>query len=197
MLTNLRSYHESFEPEKIQVISGLIDDLVMLGEPPTGYRLYALEIRSCLSVGLLLAALSVSTSLLDLFVRDLVVAVRLQSKHDGDMRFWSEVEREAEEDKSLRFDGMLEELRLTVILPDDVELLSQFYAKTRIPLAHGLVRRLTSQGMMPEFWENMFPDSTRGTGLEDHLEDTALSDVSFVLVMMKKYRPWLVRRYSL
>lgn len=192
----LRSYRVSFEPEKAQAIQEILDSLAILGEPPTGYRLYTSEIQSCLSVGLLLAAVSVSTPLLDLFVRDLAVAARIQSKLDGDMRLRGEVERQVEEEKSLRFDQMLDELTSTVILPNDVESLRQFYTTKRIH-AHGLVRRLGSDGIVPGFWHDMFPDLARGTALEDRLEDTAISDISFVVEMMKKYRPWLVRRYSL
>lgn len=196
MQKNLRSYRESFEPEKAEVIGRIIEDLVVIGEPPTGYRLYTSEIQSCLSVGLLLAALSVSASLLDLFVRDLTVAARIQSKFEGNMRLRGEVERQVEEEKSLRFDQMLDELITTVILPKDVGCLRQFYATKRIPLVHGLVRRLAADGFMPESWLDMAPVLARGNALEDRLEDTAIGDMLFVVGMMKTYRPWLVRRYN-
>jgi hypothetical protein len=79
----LRPYTESFEPETANAIRQLIDDLIVLGEGPMGYGLYTSEIQSCLSVGLLLAAVSVSTALLELFIRDMTVALRIESKHDG------------------------------------------------------------------------------------------------------------------
>jgi len=55
----LRTYQESFEPDTSRRITALIDDLESLGEPPTGYCFYTTETQSCLSVGLLLAAVSI------------------------------------------------------------------------------------------------------------------------------------------
>jgi len=194
MPKTLRPYTEAFEQEKAHVIAGLIDDLETLGKEPTGYRIYTSEIQSCLSVGLLLAVISVSASLLELFVRDLTIAARIQKQRGGDMRLRGEVERQLEEDKSLRFDSMLRETNFS---DDDVKALSQFYAKIRIPFAHGLVRRLTSDCIMPERCRDSLPDYARVMGLEDRLEDNAIDEIRFVVQTMKKYRPWVVEMHCL
>jgi hypothetical protein len=194
--TQLRSYQESFEPATVEVISVIIDDLAKIGEHPTGYRLYTSEIDKCLSVGLLLAAVSVSTSLIELFIRDLAVAANVLSKFDGDMKFKAQVEKSFEEDKTLGFSSMLEALRMTVVAPDDVEALQQFYEATRIPFAHGLVRRLTSSQDTSGEFDNVFSLLSRGIGLEDRLENEAIDEIQFVVRIIKRYRPWLIRRYD-
>ncbi|HEY4047902.1 MAG TPA: hypothetical protein VGM27_13655 [Acidobacteriaceae bacterium] len=192
----LRPYTESFEPETANAIRQLIDDLIVLGEGPMGYGLYTSEIQSCLSVGLLLAAVSVSTALLELFIRDMTVALRIESKHDGDIGLRYKIERSIEEDRDFGFNAMLKELRLTVIAPSDVESLHKFYEVTRIPFAHGLVRRLGSSTVRSELMVDWFGPLDRRAGLEHRLEDTAINEITFAVQIIKRYLPWLLRRYG-
>jgi len=189
----LRSYEESFEPGKVKVISELIDDLDELGDSFT-YKLYTSEIQRCLSAGLLLAAVSVSTSLLELFVRDLSVAQRILLRHGGDMKLKGRVERELEEDRQAGFHTMLEALQPTVTTSEDTASLREFYNQTRIPLAHALVRRLVSpHNQVGDEIDDLLGFSHRS--LEDRFEDGAIDEVRFVVQIIKKYRPWLLRRY--
>jgi hypothetical protein len=183
----LRSYKKSFSAPRVRTISRLIDELGELGGPLSGYKIYTSEIQGCLSVGLLLAALSVSTSMLELFVRDLAVAYRLESHYAGDMKLRGRVQREIEEDRQATFDSMLKELELTVITPKDGEALRAFYRETRIPIAHALLRRMTRDGVLDIF---ELPVSSRD--LEERLEDAALAEIKFVVETVKNYRPWLL-----
>jgi hypothetical protein len=192
----VRSYEESFEPKQVNRISALIDDLDELGESPPGYWLYTSEIQRCLYAGLLLAAVSVSSSLLELFVRDLEVARRVLTQHDGDKSMYGMVERLLEEDRLVGFSAMLNELQPLVVTPGDAAELRQFYDLTRIPVAHALVRRLTSKRPLGDRLDDLFAGSARNRGLEDRLEDAALDEVEFVVRIMKKYRPWLLRRLA-
>jgi hypothetical protein len=198
-MKELRSYKEAFEPEKVASISRLIDELDHLTDFRTGYKLYTSEIQGCLTGGLLLAAGSVSCSLLELFVRDLTVAHRILSRYGGDMRLRGRVEREIEGDRNLGFSEMLKELQLTVIRLEDATKLREFYEETRIPLAHALVHRLTPHlpGHEEAEVDDLFSDLARRSGLEDRLEDGALIEVGFVIQIMKTYQPWLLRRYAL
>jgi hypothetical protein len=173
----------------------LIDELGELGGPSSEYKIYTSEIQGCLSVGLLLAALSVSTSMLELFVRDLAVACRLEAHYAGDMKLKSRVEREIEEDRQVTLNSMLKELELTVITPKDSEALACFYRKTRIPIAHALVRRMT-RDKIPLGPELMDILHLRSRDVEERLEDVALPEIKFVLETVKNYRPWLLRRYK-
>jgi hypothetical protein len=93
---------------------------------------------------------------------------------------------------------MLKELQLTVIRPGDATKLREFYDQTRIPLAHALVRRLTSHlpGQEEGEVDDLFSDVARRSSLEDRLEDGAISEVGFVIQIMKTYQPWLLRRYG-
>jgi hypothetical protein len=87
---------------------------------------------------------------------------------------------------------MLAELESSVIECSDISALKEFYAKTRIPFTHGLVRRLTSNPLFSDHLSDLLiAPAARTFGLEDRLEDTAISDIVWVVGIMKKYRQWL------
>ncbi|MGB7555376.1 MAG: hypothetical protein WBM04_13465 [Candidatus Korobacteraceae bacterium] len=186
----LRSYKKSFGSAKVKIVSGLINDLENLSGSPTGYKIYTSEIQRCLSVGLLLAAVSVGTSLLELFIRDLSVVYKIVSRHRGNLKLIGKVARELEGDKRAGFNAMLRDLECAVIAPNDVEKLRSFYSKTRIPLAHGLVRRL-DRTPAADILEDLLGYRP---SIEERLEDEAIGEVRFVVRIIKKYRPWLVKR---
>lgn len=196
----MRSYKKSFSAPNVRAISQLIDELEDLANPIAAYKIYTSEIQGCLSVGLLLAALSVSTSLLELFIRDLAVAHRILSRYGGDMNLTGRIETEIEEDRQTTFDSMLKELELTVITPQDGEALRTFYRETRIPIAHALIRRMTGDRMFAYvFPVDVFPVDAFPVGVRDiekRLHDAALAEIKFAVQVVKKYRPWLLRRYN-
>jgi hypothetical protein len=194
----LRSYEMSFEPKLVAVISELIDDLDKLRVQPTGYKLYAYELQGCLSYGLLLAAVGISSAMLELFIRDLCVAQQLISRCGGDIGWRGRIEIELEKEKKINFKIMLKELALTVIDSQDIEALNRYYDQTRIPFAHALVRRLTSTSsdLDDDWFADLFASNARGNSLEDRLENRAIKDVQFVVQIIKKYHPWLIRRLS-
>jgi hypothetical protein len=111
LMQELRSYKQAFGPEKASAIASLLEELDHLDDG-TGYRVYISEIQGCLQAGLLLAAVSVITPLIELFVRDLTVAQRILRHHDGDMNLKGQVEREIEAQREMGFSKMLEELQL-------------------------------------------------------------------------------------
>lgn len=195
----MRTYPEAFDRKTVMRISRLIKALEQLNDPRTGYKRYTYEIQECLRSGLLMAALSVSTALLELFIRDLVVAHRITRQFAGDMGFRGQIERETESDRQMGFAKMLDELQIPplVLEPHDVQHLREFYERTRIPLAHGLVRRLTSSAESEgDDLSDLFAALARSTGLEYRIEDGAIIAVEFVVRIMVKYRPWLLRRLS-
>jgi hypothetical protein len=195
----LRAYTESFDEAKAATIAKLIKDLDDIREFPMGYGFYTREIKNCLSVGLLMAAVSVSSSLLELFIRDLLVTVRINERHEGNLLLIARVERETEEDRSLGFNAMLDGLQdvkqpnseAFLIDPEDVVKLKQFYKLTRIPFAHGMVRRLTSK-YDNERISDLFASMSRGFSLEDRIEDDGIDEVAFVVEVLKKYIPALM-----
>jgi hypothetical protein len=195
----LRAYTESFDEAKAATIAKLIKDLDDIREFPMGYGFYTREIKNCLSVGLLMAAVSVSSSLLELFIRDLLVTVRINERHEGNLLLIARVERETEEDRSLGFNAMLDGLQdvkqpnseAFLIDPEDVVKLKQFYKLTRIPFAHGMVRRLTSK-YDNERISDLFASVSRGFSLEDRIEDDGIDEVAFVVEVLKKYIPALM-----
>ena len=193
-MRELRSYKVAFEPGTVARISRLMDELDELGKSRAGYTVYISEIQGCLSGGLLLAAASVSYSLLELFIRDLDVMYVIAFRHGGDVGLKGRVERELEIDRKVGFSEMLKDLRGAVIEVEDVDRLREFYEHTRIPLAHALLRRLTAQ--LPDEFDDMFAEAMRHGKLEERIEDGTLGDIEFVVLTMKKYLPWLLRRYG-
>ena len=191
-MRKLRSYKKIFSPKRVTTISALLEELDDLNDP--GYKLYTSEIQGCLLGGLLLAAVSLTTPLLELFVRDLTVAYRIVRHHDGNMKLRGKSEREIEADRNLGFSQMVDELKLTVLKPEDGAKLRTFYEETRIPLAHGLVRRLTGSVFGVEELDDIFADSARHSRFESRIEDGAIADIQFVVRILKTYQPWLLRR---
>ena len=191
----MRPYTESFEADEVEKISALIEALREIGSPPTKYKIYTSEIANCLSVGLLLAAISVSASVLELFLRDLAVAFTIETQLEGDVSQFGRVERQLEEERDVTVDWILAKLEKAVITPDDAEAIRSFYKGTRIPFAHGLVRRLSDEPAL-EMLEDMWSLLRRQGQVEDRLEEKALEEIAFVVFILKRYRPWLVRRLS-
>ena len=64
-----------------------------------------------------MAAMCVSTALLELFIRDLVIAHRITRQFAGDMKYRGQVERETESDRQMGFSKMLDELTPLVTEP--------------------------------------------------------------------------------
>jgi hypothetical protein len=187
----LRSYRSSFEPKQALAISQLITDLNEIRKQRNGYKLYVYELQGCLSYGLLFAAVSVSTAMLELFIRDLYIAQLIRSCHGGNTRMKARVEREVEGDKQMNFSQMLKQLEPTVIEPNDKEKLTTFYQQTRIPLAHALVRRLTSTPDADPLLSDLFADMARSSDFEERFEKGSIRDLRFVVRIVKKYHPWL------
>jgi predicted Rdx family selenoprotein len=193
-MRELRSYKVAFESKTVAQISELIDELEEVGKSRAGYKVYTSEIQGCLMGGLLLGAASVSYALLELFIRDLDVMYVIALNHGGDVKLRARVERELEADRKAGFAEMLKDLEQTVIEAADASRLRDFYDHTRVPLAHGLVRRLTKE--FPDEFDDMFAKISRRGKLEQRIEGEAITDVKFVISMLKKYLPWLLRRYS-
>lgn len=189
-----RPYTEQFSPQQAAKISELIHDFDRISSARPGYVVFSSEIRGCLFNGLLLAALGVSSSLLELFVRDLVVALRIQQRYSGDMGLRGQVENDLEADRQLGFVQMVQELTDLVITPADAKELERFYDSIRIPLSHGLIRRFTSDGT--GWLEDLFADVARRSKLEDAIESRAIGAIEFVVAIIARYLPWLDRRLS-
>ncbi len=141
----------------------------------------------------MLAAVSIATAMLELFVRDLWTAQRIIIRHGGNTKLRGQIQREAEKDRKITFSQMLQDLKSIVIQEKDVEKLTDFYDQTRIPVAHALVRRMTSSPGDSDEWSDQFSDSS-SYDLEERFGKRAIEDVQFTVQTIKKYLPWLIRR---
>jgi hypothetical protein len=195
-MMKLRSYKESFAPRQIVLIDSLIGDLDILGKAPPHWHIYTLELQGCLSVGLLLAAVTVSGTLLELFVRDLNIALRTEQKLDGELI--GAFDSELQGDRSATFAVLVDALTPLVITSSDAKAMKEFYQHVRIPFAHGLTIRLSDSESMSGIFDDRDDMGLlmRNHNIEKHLEDEALKEVQLVVRMMVKYRPWLVRRLN-
>jgi len=105
------------------------------------------EIARCLDAGLLFAALEVATSLLELFVKDLLIAARVEdnTSQRSPRPFQlpdDQIEREIEDVERLYFNGIVDELvARKAIDQSDADAIKDFYKNVRIPIHHGLTRR--------------------------------------------------------
>lgn len=117
------------------VIAELRDALGQLSYPEGGARAYAEEVQACLDAGLLLAALTLSMSLLELTV--LLRVFELERVEDPG-RFQADLEEEKHPFCYLL--GLLHEQG--VLNEREVERATWLYRNVRIPVQHGLTSRL-------------------------------------------------------
>jgi len=143
----IRPLEQQFEPDKLQRIKELERLFESLSHQSGAAGYFTSEIVRCLDAGLLLAALEVATSLLELFVKDLLIAARLESSA-SQHRLPSfelpgnQMERKIEDVERLYFNGMIDELaNRRIIEGSDAEAIKDFYKSVRIPVHHGLTRR--------------------------------------------------------
>lgn len=146
----LRTLEEQFESDKAAQLRKLSERLRTHSFPPGASRYYGLELASCIEAGALLGALVVGSSLLEIYVRALVVnhasIARLTSAHGR-----KSLEAILEEKRSLGFKALIDSL-VSVGLFDneDGERAKILYDNVRIPLLHGLPRRFVRKHQEPD-----------------------------------------------
>lgn len=191
-----RPLEEQFEHETVERIRTLIATLNSLGDYEGAGRYYISEVKCCLECGLLLAALQVVASLLELFVRDLLIQHRMRTKtrdsnssrHSTDL-----YERAVEENRQFTFGAIIRELQgQGVITVDDAESVRSFYKSVRVPLHHGLSRRYVR--LQGNFNEKDILDQAlslsripRFHRMEEMIEDTALDHLESVVNFIASY----------
>ncbi len=192
----VRPLEEQFEPETVERIRTLVATLDSLGCYEGAGRYYISELKRCLECGLLLAALQVAASLLELFVRDLLIQhrVRTKSQDSTDYRHSTDLhEKVLEENRQLTFGAIIRELQgQGVITVDDAEFARSFYKSVRIPLHHGLSRRYVRlQAGLSE--EDILDQAlslsriSRSHKIEEMIEDKALDQLESVMNFMASY----------
>ena len=146
----IRSLAEQFEAEAVGQIRSAQERLDRLQITYHASRYFVVEAIRCLEAGLLLAALQVSSAMLELLVRETLAQARMsetKSATRSDMNTLAyRFVKEAEEDRSLSFPRMIDELVDRSILDSaEADLLKVRYSSTRNQLHHAIVGRFVRE----------------------------------------------------
>ena len=200
-VSGLRPLKEQFAKRTVLRIRSLQDDLDALPFREGAGRVYVKELIYALEAGLLLAALHLATSLLELFVRDLLInstALKSASYQKNKMGVLDKLEVYYEDTTKPQwsFSMIVDELRSQrVISSSDAKNIKTYYQTIRIPIHHSLTRRFIRGHKKPDLEIDpsdiieilMFGREIRVKRLEDQLENEGINLVKQVVVFMKKY----------
>ena len=195
-------YKKQFDKSKRKRIKTLIKEYGKIPLVDYDYKYQTFELQCCLSVGLLLAVLNTASSLLELFIRDLVVINQLKKekvkilqssikmKRGALNKKLGEIEKRIEEDRSMTFSKLIEILeKEKAIKKGDKKELGKFYKYVRIPLSHGLIRRfVVKHDKGSRFIEKLLGTIDRFHNFEEVIEDFALDELEFILKIIRKYQ---------
>jgi hypothetical protein len=192
----LRPLEKQFEPSKVTEIRKLAHEFDQLRRSmkgdSTGYMISG--IHRCLETGILLGALSISLSLLDMFVHDMAVHhEKERNREDGHKR--EPLPQLETGRQGLPFEKYIHEfMQNKRIDPEDGKALLETYKKIGIPLHHILSRPigpfskkmiLGETGLLDRFLTRSFGDVHQIEGMiEDHATETLKVIVSF----LRKYQ---------
>ena len=177
----MRTFRQQFDPTSAGLIKDLIASARSIRESHDEYRLFTNELAGCLENGLLFAATLTCGALLELFVVDLVIALRGRLRNSTDE---VEMRRDVEESKA-RFADLLAELIPIVISQREADEVQAFYEEIRIPLSHALILRFAST-------EDIFA-SLAQRHVEERIEDESLARIKLVLSFVTRHLRWLRR----
>lgn len=191
----IRPLEEQFEPDKCAEIRDLITKFSALPFEGGACRYFALEVAGCLEAGLLLAAVSVGSVLLETFLRELLILHRLQtrepttSRQIDTMSLFDSMEKEIEDGRPrLHFDKIVDQLTGDVLDSGDAVNAKKFYKTVRIPIHHGITRRFIA---IAKTGEVGWLDTYRGLRLqhlEELIEENATKYLGFIIDLIQKYK---------
>jgi len=196
----IRLLEEQFEPDKCAEIRDLIAKFSALPFGGGACRYFSLEVAGCLEAGLLLAAVSVTSILLETFFRELLIIHRLQSAGPktnrwGDTRLlFNELEKEVEDGRPrLHFEDIVDQLTGDVLDSADAEVAKGFYKDVRVPIHHGITRRFivtakAEEQDMSDPWNVFFATYlNRLHMLDEVIEENAIKYLGSVVNLIQKY----------
>ena len=189
----LRPLEKQFEAQTVKKIREQIESFRKLNLPYGPCHYYVFEIMRALEAGLLLAAIELSASLLELSLRELVFINREKSaipnNEFGPFLGQSARRLDLEYERKVMFTQLVDELESTGFAsPSDTEPIKKFYKQTRIPIHHGLPGRYAAKSKecpSGDFFSVLF--STNIHSFEDALEKSALDDLRLVTNFLSKF----------
>ena len=184
----IRALEKQFGLAKARRIRHLISEFETLAGIHGDARYYVLEIKECLLAGLLLAALEVSTSFLELFVRTLLIdfaRVKLPSQ----ARKKATLDKRIEKDRYRTFYQLVDELQqIRKVNKKDGVSIKKFYRSVRLPLVHGITSEFASEHQTCDLIHDVFLSSKGGPHeFEEALEKHALVEIKQIVSFIKKY----------
>jgi hypothetical protein len=187
----LRPLEKQFEPVKAARLKRLVERLSQFSFPPGASRYYGLELASCIEAGALLAALVVGSSLLELYVRALVVNYASRARLSETPKHKS-LESALEENRKIGFGKLVDNLVLAGLFEkSDGESAKELYKNIRIPLLHGLPRRFVHQHQS-SFAEDLAllfgREAISSSELEAIVEDHALEYLEDIVGIIERNR---------
>lgn len=148
----IRPLEEQFSPDKCDEIKNLITKFSELPFKGGACRYLVLEVIGCLEAGLLLAAVSVASILLETSFRELLIFSRLQTvgpktNHQTDTSLLlDKLEKEIEDGPPrLNFEDIVDELSSDVLNSGDAKNAKKFFKDVRNPIHHGITRRFIAK----------------------------------------------------
>lgn len=137
----MRGHRKQFEPVVAEQIEGIIRRVEILRYPTGPSRYYGLDLAMCLSSGALAGSLVVSSALMEIYIRGLVIRYTEVAQSDWSRKVNAELE--LEEMRKEDFNRLLEHLvRASLFVNTDAEIAKRIYKEVRIPMHHGLPSRL-------------------------------------------------------
>jgi len=191
----LRPLEKQFEPKKVREIRNLAEEFDQLRKQmkggPAGYMISG--IHRCLETGIILGALSISLSLLDMFIHDMVILHEKEKEQNGDHRREKFPALKTGHQRLPFEDNLTTFIQDRWIDPQDGEALLEMYKKIGVPLHHILSRHIGPFSKMMIIGEDRLLDRflTRSFGdfhrVEEMIEDNATSSMKVIVSFLRKY----------
>lgn len=187
----LRPLDKQFEPEKAARLVQLSERISKFAFPPGASRYYGVEFASCIEAGALLGALVVGSSLLELYVRALVVHFASRARQPK-AHSQKSLEGSLEENRKISFAELVDNLVSAGLFDkSDGESAKELYKNIRIPLLHGLPRRFVRQHQN-SFAEDLAlmlgSEAISSSELESIIEDYAVEYLESIVGIIERNR---------
>jgi len=188
----IRPLEEQFNSKKCAEIRSLIAKFSTLPFEGGPCRYFVLEVVGCLEAGLLFAAVSIASVLLETFLRELLVFHQLQAQEittSGQIyTMFDKLEKDVEDGNPRRnFEYIVDQLTGDVLDSGDAVDVKKFYKTVRIPIHHGITRRFIT---LAKTGEVDWLDTYRGLRLhhlEELIEENATKYLGFIVNLIQKY----------
>jgi len=152
-------------------------------------RYYAVDLSLCLQAGALLGALQIASSLLEIFVREIVIE-RASEAYSDSQKLVGTLQKKLEEKRNVGFKQLVTELANSEVMStEDAEIATKFYDDVRIPIHHGLPARFVrNTGSYQSFMESIlgYTHQVNHRDFEEVIEENALALVDIAVGIIER-----------